>query len=233
MNGPLRKGKTKSNNLLNSSLNKYEKTNRNPFKGPYKKEAFAISFAVLIGLLIILLTSLSTGNNAPIQQNGQPVNQTPEIPTQIYAASGISLQYPSSWNITTDQINGATMQLVIQDSASASDPQSKQAVAFTIVKVQKGPYETLEQRKNNFIQTLTNSGANIAPSTTSNIIVSGINATETIYSGNDANYNKIQLKLVYFEQNDIFYIMAFFTKGIDLESQNPYFNIILNSFKIR
>jgi hypothetical protein len=233
MNGPLRKGKNKSNNLLNGPIRKYETKRRNPFKGPYKKEAFAISLAVLIGLLVILLTSLSTGSDAPAQQAGPAVNQTPEIPTKTYAAGGVSFQYPTSWNITTDQINGTNMQLVVQDPTSASDPQSNHASAFTILKVQKDPYETLEQRKDSFIQSLTDSGANIAPTNTTNITVNGINATETIYSGNDPKYNKIQLKVVYFEQKDIYYIIAFFTKGTDLQSQDTYFNIILNSFKLQ
>jgi hypothetical protein len=233
MNGPLRKGKNKGNNLLKSPLVKYESTSRNPFKGPYKKEVFAITLAILIALLVLLLSSLSTGGNTPVQQTGPPVNQTPEIPAQIYAAGGISFEYPASWNITTDQINGTNMQLVIQDPASASNPQSKQLSAFTILKVQKDPYETLEQRKNSFIQSLTDNGANIAPSSTANVTVNGINATETVYSGNDPNYNKIQVKVVYFEQNDIFYIIGFLTKGVDLESQDPYFDIVLNSFKIQ
>ena len=231
MNGPLRKGNDKSNNLLKVSLQKDENRSRNPFKGPYKKEIFAISLAILIGLLVILLTSFSTGSNTPVQQAGQPVNQTPEIPTQTYSAGGISFQYPSSWNVTTDQINGTNMQLVVQDPDSAANPQSTKIAAFTILKEQKELNETLEQCTTNFIQSLTDSGANIAPTNTSNITVSGINAAQTIYSGNDPNYNKIQIKVVCFEQNDIFYIMAFLTKGMDLESQDPYFNIILNSFK--
>lgn len=234
MNGPLRKGKNKSNNLLGGPSRKYKNKRYNPFNGPYKKETFAISLAILIALLVILLNSSLSGSDDPVQQTiSPPVNQTPEIPTKIYAAGGISFQYPDSWNITTDQINGTNMQLVIQDPASAGDPQSTQVAAFYILKVQKDPYETLEQRKNSFIQSLTDSGANIAPSSTANTTVSDINATETIYSGNGPKYEKIQLKLVYFEQNDIFYIMAFLTKEIDLESQNTYFNIISNSFKLQ
>ncbi|HEX3014255.1 MAG TPA: PsbP-related protein [Methanobacterium sp.] len=233
MNGPLKKGKDKRNNLLSSPQQKYRNNSRNPFKGPYKKEAFAISLAILIALLVLLVTHVSTESNNPIQQANQSVNQTPGIPTQIYAAGGISLQYPTSWNITTDEINGTNMQIVIQDPTSASNPQSTQIAAFTILKEQNEGSETLEQSKNSFIQSFTDSGANIALTGTSNVTVSGINATEAIYNGNDPNYNKIQLKVVYFEQNGMFYILGFFTKGMDLESQDPYFNIILNSFKIQ
>jgi len=236
MNGPLRKGRNKSNNLYRGSLSKYGNKSRNPFKGPYKKEAFAISLAVLIALLIILLSSSLTGGSAPVQQTNQTAanqtatNQTPQIPTQTYAANGISFQYPNSWNITTNQINGSNMQIMIQDPASASNPQSAQVSAF-FVDVEKNPSNTLEQQKDTVIQSLTNNGANIALSSTSNTTVNNINAAQAIYSGNDANYNKIQVKVVYFEQNGVFYILAFFTKGMDLESQNTYFNIILNSFR--
>jgi hypothetical protein len=233
MNGPLRKGKDKSNNLLSGSQQKYKNKSRNPFKGPYKEEAFAISLAILIALLVLLVTHVSTGSNEQIQQANQSVNQTTEIPTKIYSAGGISLQYPSSWNITTDEINETNTQIVIQDPTSANNPQSTQIAAFTIFKVQNDGSETLEQRKDSFIQSFTNSGANIALTNTSNVTVSGINATEAVYAGNDPKYNKIQLKVIYLEQNGIFYILGFFTKGMDLQSQDPYFSIILNSFKIQ
>ncbi len=234
MDSPLRKGKNKSNNLSKGSLVKYKNKSRNPFNGPYKKEVFAISLAILTALLVLLLAhSLTEGSNIPVQQPPQPViNQTPEIPTQNYAAGGISFQYPTSWNITTNQLNETSMQLLIQDPASANNPQTTQVTAFYIA-VEKNPSDTLEQKKDMVIQSLTNNGANIAPSNTTNITVNGISATETLYNGNDANYNEIQLKVIYFEQNGVFYILTFFTKGIDLQSQNIYFNIILNSFKIQ
>ncbi len=232
MNDPLRKGRDKSN-LLNGPKQKYKNGNRNPFKGPYKKEVFAISLAILIALLVLLVTHVSTESNGSVHQLSQPVNQTAEIPAKIYSAGGISLQYPASWNITTDEINGTNMQIVIQDPTSTSNPQSTQIAAFTILKEQNDGSGTLDQRKDNFVQSFTDSGANIAPTSTSNINVSGINSTETIYNGNDPKYNKIQLKVIYFEQNDMFYILGFFTKGMDLSSQDPYFSIILNSFKIQ
>ena len=233
MNGPLKKGKDKSNNLLGGPQQKYKDKTRNPFKGPHRKEAFAISLAILIALLVLVVTHVSTESNSSIQQTNQPVNQTTEIPTKIYSAGGISLQYPSSWNITTDEVNETSTQIVIQDQNSANNPQSTQIAAFTILKVQNDGSETLEQRKDDFIQSFTNSGANIALTNTSNVTISGINATEAVYSGNDPKYNKIQLKVIYFEQNGMFYILGFFTKGMDLQSQDPYFNIILNSFKIQ
>ena len=233
MNGPLKKGKDKSNNLLGSPQQRYNNKSRNPFKGQYKEEKFAISLAILIALMVLLVTHISTGSTEPVQQVNQPVNQIPEIPTKIYSAGGISLQYPSSWNITTDEINETNTQIVIQDPTSANNPQSTQIAAFTILKTRDDGSKTLDQSKDSFIQSFTNSGANIAITNTSNTIINGINATEVIYSGNDPNYNKIQLKVIYFEQNSIFYIMGFFTKGMDLKSQDTYFNIILNSFKVQ
>lgn len=233
MNGPLKKGNNKSSNLLNGPKQKYSTKNHNPFKGPYKKEAFAISLAILIALLVLLVTHVSTESNNPVQQVSQPVNQTAEIPTKIYSAGGISLQYPASWNVTTDEINGTSIQIVIQDPASASNPQSTQIAAFTILKTPDDGSKTLDQSKERFVQSFTDSGANIAQTNTSNVNVSGVNATEIIYAGNDPNYNKIQLKVVYFEQNGMFYTLGFFTKGMDLESQDPYFSIILDSFKIQ
>ncbi|MGZ7160702.1 MAG: hypothetical protein ACXVHR_09520 [Methanobacterium sp.] len=202
-----------------------------PFGNKYRKEIIAGAIAVLIALIIIIITS--SGSPAVNSTNVTPQNQTVKMPTKIYSAGGIYLEYPATWNITTDEVNGKNMQIVIQDPASAKDPNSAQLVAFTILKVQKDPYQTLEQRKDVFIQSLANSGANIAPTNTTNTTVNGINATKTIYSGNGPKYEKIQLEVVYFEQNNIVYILAFLTKGIDLESQEQYLDVILNSFKLQ
>jgi hypothetical protein len=225
-------------------LSPLKKDNKNPLRGPirkdnrrkmiplgvkYRKELIAGLIAILMALLIILLTS--SGNT--VENNTTVTNQSTEIPTKIYSAGGIYLEYPASWNVTTDEVNGDSMQIVIQDPSSANNPNSTQLAAFTILKVQKDPYETLEQRKDSFIQSLTNSGANIAPTNTTNRTLGKINATETIYNGNGPKYEQIQLKVVYFEQNNIIYIMAFLTKGIDLQSQAPYFDVILNSFKLQ
>lgn len=197
----------------------------------YRKELFAGTIAVLIALIIIIMTSSGSpaGNNTEITPQNQPI----KIPTKIYSAGGIYLEYPASWNITTDEVNGKNMQIVIQDPASANNPNSTQLAAFTILKVQKDPYETLEQRKDVFIHSLASSGANIAPTNKTNTTVDGFNATETIYSGNGPKYESIQLKIVYFEQDKLIYILAFLTKGIDLQSQEQYFNIILKSFKLQ
>ena len=202
-----------------------------PFWDKYRKELIAGAIAILLALLIIILTS--SGSTVGNDTNVTSQNQTTEIPTKIYSAGGIYLEYPSSWNVTTDEVNGSSTQIVIQDPASANNPNSTQLAAFTTLKLQKNPFETLEQRKNNFIQSLTSSGANIAPINSTNKTINGINATETIYTGNGPKYEQIQLKLVYFEQNNRIYILAFLTKGIDLQSQAPYFDIILNSFKIQ
>lgn len=200
-----------------------------PFSHRYRKQLIAVAIAILIALLIIIVNNSAT----TVENNTNSTQQTTKIPTKIYSAGGIYLEYPASWKITTDEINGNNTQIVIQDPQSANNTNSTQLAAFTILKVQKDPYQTLEQRKDAFIQSMTNSGANIAPSNTTNITLNGINATQTIYTGNGPKYEPIQLKIVYFEQNKIVYIMAFLTKGIDLQSQAPYFDVILNSFKLQ
>ncbi len=226
MSGPLKDNK----NPLRIPTQKRSKSRRIPLGGKYRKEMIAGAIAVLLALIIIILTS-SGGTVA--NNDTSDVNNTAKIPTKIYSASGIYLEYPASWNVTTDEVNGSTMQIVIQDPASASDPNSTQLAAFTILKVQKDPYQTLEQRKDSFIQSLTSSGANIALANSTNITINGINATDAIYTGNGPKYEKIELKMVYFEENNIFYIMAFLTKGTDLQSQKQYFDVILNSFKVQ
>ena len=226
MSGPLKKD---NKNSLRIPIKKENKKKMIPFGIKYRKEIIAGGIAVLIALLLIMITS----SGSTVENNTTSTNQTAKIPTKIYSAGGIYLEYPASWNITTDEVNGSSTQIVIQDPASTNNPNSTQLAAFTILKVQKDPFQTLEQQKDIFIQSLTSSGANIAPVNTTNITISGINATETIYSGNGPKYEQIQLKLVYFEQNNVIYIMGFLTKGMDLQSQTPYFDVILNSFKIQ
>ncbi len=207
------------------------KGNTFPLATKYRKELIAVAIAVLIALIIIIITT--SGSPAQNNTNITPQNQTIKIPTKIYSASGIYLEYPATWNITTDEVNGKNMQIVIQDAASANNTNSTQLAAFTILKVQKDKYQTLEQRKDAFIQSLVSSGANIVPGNSTNLTLSGINATETIYTGNGPKNEAIQLKVVYFEQNNIIYILGFLTKGMDLKSQEQYFDVILKSFKLQ
>lgn len=231
MSGPIKKDNKSPLRIPGKVENKRK---INPFGGKYRKEMMAGAIAILIALLIIIVTS-GGGTADNNTTNTTPQNQTVKIPTKVYSAGGIYIEYPASWNITTDEVNGKNMQIVIQDSASANNPNSTQLAAFTIFKVEKGANETAEQRKETFIQSLINSGANIAITNTTNMTVNGINATEAIYTGNGPKYEPIQLKVIYFEKNNVIYILAFLTKGkdIDLQNQAPYFDLILNSFRIQ
>lgn len=226
MNSPKRDNK----NLLKIPEKTKNKRIITHFWIKYRKELIAGAIAVLVAALILIITS----SGGTVENNTVTVpNKTAEIAAKIYSAGGIYLEYPASWNVTTDKVNGTTMEIVIQDPSSTNNPDSTQLAAFTILKLQKEPYQTLEQRKDSFIQSLIISGANIALTNTTNRTVAGINATETIYKGNSPKYEEMQLKLIYFEQNNIIYIMAFLTRGTDLQSQAPYFDMILNSFKLQ
>ncbi len=197
----------------------------------YKKEALALVIAVLIALIVLILTSGSPGTP---QTNQTAVNQTPEqINTKIYSAGGIYLEYPESWKVTTDEKEDKNVQVVIQDPTSANNPNSTQAAGFTVFKVQKDPYETVEQRKDSFIEGIKSSGANINEIYSNNTNINGINAVEKVYDGTGPKNEKIQLKVIYFEQSDIIYILACLTKGMPLENQKANFDVIINSFKLQ
>lgn len=230
MKGPLKKDGNRKNVRLNAPLKNTENTKIKALSFKYKKEALAITIAVLITLIVLILTS---GSPDVPQATNQSSNQTPDIASKVYSAGGIYLEYPYSWSITKDEIDGNNMQLMIQDPVSANNSDSAQAAGFTVLKVQKDPYETLEQRKDSFIQSMSSAGANLAPSSTKNITLNGINATETIYDGKAPTNRQLQLKLIYFQHGDIFYILAFLTKGTDLGSQQANFDVMLNSFKLQ
>lgn len=217
---------------MKRQLRKEVKKPRMPLNGPLKKEALALAIAVLIALLILVLTS---GSSDTTETSNQTVNvkDTPEITTKIYSAGGIYLEYPSSWKITNDEISGNNMQLMIQDPTSAGDSNSTQAVGFTVLKLEKDQYLSLEQRKEAFIQSLKDSGASINFISSNNITLNGINATEAIYEGKGPKNEVIHLKVIYFEQKETDYILAVLTKGLDMESQKANLNVILNSFKLQ
>jgi len=197
---------------------------------PHKKEVLAIAIAVLVTILVLILTS--GGPETPPATN-QSLNQTPEINTKIYSAGGIYLEYPESWKVTTDEIKDNNMQLVIQDPSSAGNPNSTQAAGFTVFKVEKDPYQTLEQRKYTFIQSINDSGANINLVSSNDTNINGINAVESIYNGKGPKNEQIQLKVIYFERNNLIYILAFLTKGMDLQSQSANFDVVIDSFKLQ
>lgn len=217
---------------MKRGLRKEEKKPRMPLNGPFKKEALALAIAVLIALLILVLTS---GNPESTENSTQTtnMNKTPEISTKIYSAGGIYLEYPSTWKITNDEIGGKNLQLMIQDPTSASNPNSTQAAGFTVLKLEKDQYLSLEQRKEAFIQSLRDSGANINIVSSNNATVNGINAIESKYEGKGPKGEVIHLKVIYFEQGETDYILAFLTKGLDFESQKANLDVILNSFKLQ
>lgn len=217
---------------MKRQLRKEEKKPRMPIDGPFKKEALALAIAILIALLILILTSGSSDTAVNSTQK-VTANNTPEITTKIYSAGGIYLEYPSSWKITNDEISGNNLQLMIQDPTSASNTNSTQAAGFTVLKLKKDQYLSLEQRKEAFVQSLKDSGASISIISSNNTTLNGINAIESIYEGKGPKNEVIHLKVIYFEQKETDYILAFLTKGLDLESQKSNLDIILNSFKLQ
>ncbi|MDI6723406.1 MAG: PsbP-related protein [Methanobacterium sp.] len=196
----------------------------------YKKEALAIAIAVLVTILVLILTS--GGPETPAVTK-TPVSKAPDIKTKIYSAGDIYLEYPETWKITTDEINNNNMQLVIQDPSSVGNPDSTKVAGFTVFKVEKDPYQTLEQRKESFIQSIRESGANINLISSNNTNLNGINAVEAIYEGTGPKNEQIQLKVIYFEQNNLVYILAFLTRGMNLQSQKANFDVVINSFKLQ
>ena len=122
---------------------------------------------------------------------------------------------------------------MIQDPSSVGNPSSTELAGFTVYKVEKAQYQTLGQQKDVFIQSLKGNGANIKLASTSNVTISGINGFEEIYIGTGPQNEQLQLKLIYFEQDNIAYILAFLTKGMDLQSQKANFDVVLKSFRLQ
>jgi len=153
---------------------------------------------------------------------------SPTITTKNFSASGISFQYPDTWNVTSQVSNNST-QIMVANSEFLSTNGTKGSVVL-ILKLPKTSDNNMTQTRQELITQAEQSGQN-ATNTTINI--AGVSASDISYSGKDTLGNNTYARLVDFEKNDSLYLILFATGGgADTNASKPYFDVIVKNFQV-
>ena len=175
-------------------------------------------YAFIVSLLaLVVFASGCTQNN----------NQTNQSNAGSYAVNGLSFSYPVDWVVqstTRGNINNINIfdQQFLETNGTKGD-------LVNIVSQPKTGNVTFETVKND-IKNSTNINYNTSDGT---INISGITGNLTIFNGTDSSGNQTQIKLIYFEKNNFTYILSFVVGGgINVQDQQKYFDIIINSFQV-
>ena len=69
--------------------------------------------------------------------------------------------------------------------------------------------------------------------TNATINIAGVTASDISYTGKDTTGNNTYGRLIDFEKNDSLYLLLFASGGgVDINTVKPYFDVIVNSFKV-
>lgn len=154
-------------------------------------------------------------------------NQT-QIPTKNFSASGISFQYPDTWNLSSATNANATM-ITISNPEFVQTNGTKGSVIL-IVKAPKTAEMNMEQSRQQLLNQSKESGQN---ATNGSISIAGLTGTETAYTAKDTQNQTSYARLIDFEKDNMVYLLLFATGGgADIEAAKPYFDVIVKSFKI-
>lgn len=153
---------------------------------------------------------------------------TSTITTKNFSASGISFQYPDTWN-ATNQVSNNSTQIVVASSEFISTNGTKGSVVL-ILKLPKTADNNMTQTRQEFITQAQQSGQNVTNGT---INITGLSASDISYSGKDTLGNNTYARLVDFEKNDSVYMILFATGGgTDINTAKSYFDVIVKNFKV-
>lgn len=175
-----------------------------------------IYFYIVALLALVILVSGCTQNN----------NQT-NLSSGNYSVNGLTFNYPIDWGL-------ASQTLGTNSVINLNDPQFQQSNGtkgdlLTIVKQPSRANLTYDSVRNSF----TNE-SNITYNTTNGTVnIAGLSGNLTTFTGTDPNGNQTQIKLIYFSKNNFTYILSFVVGGgVNIQDQQKYFDIIINSFQV-
>lgn len=179
------------------------------------RKIFLYSFIVTL-LALVVFASGCTSNE----------NQTNNNTTGTYAVNGLSLSYPIDW-IITSQTRGDAQSINIFDETFMESNGTKGSFV-EVVSQPKNENLSLANVKNSV-----KNSSNINNTTDNTVSIAGQNASMTTFTGTDSSGNQTQIKLIYFEKNNFVYILNFIvTGGVNVQDQQKYFDVIINSFKV-
>lgn len=179
------------------------------------RKIFLYSFIVTLLALVVFVSGCTQNNN-----------QTDQNSTGTYSVNGLSFNYPVDW-VLTSQTRGNAQSINIFDQSFLESNGTKGSLGV-IVSQPKNENLSYENVKND----LKNS-SNINNTTDNTVNVAGLNASMTTFTGTDEAGNQTQIKLIYFEKNNFVYIINFIVAGgINIQDQQKYFDVIINSIQV-
>ena len=170
-------------------------------------------FAIALVALVVFVSGCAYQNT----------NQTSQIPTKTYAAGGVSFEYPDTWNLTSS-VNANKTIITISDPEFTGNNGTSGDAAI-VVRVAKTGNVTLDSIKSNLMKNL-----NQTNGTSTTRTVNGITANESTYNTQTDNATA-QIKFIDFEKDNFIYLIMLATVNKDAQSQQKYYDVIINSFK--
>lgn len=175
-------------------------------------------------IFIIALLALVIFASGCTSQNTTQTNQS----TGSYSVNGVSFNYPVDWIIISQ--TGGNNSII-----SISDPQYQQSNAtkgdrVDIVKQPKRANLTYQSVQNSILNS-----TNITYNATNGTVnIAGLSGNLTTFTGTDSSGNQTQVKLIYFDKNNLTYILSFVVGGgVNIQDQQKYFDVIINSFQVQ
>jgi hypothetical protein len=146
--------------------------------------------------------------------------------TKTYTQNNISFSYPGSWEI----VNATSPNAVV----AVADPNSIQnGTPTTLVVIQKPDVPNGSDINTVYSSNYANffNNTNYQRISEGNITVNGVTARENIYETNSTD--PIQYSAVWLNESGSIYVILSAAKASDFVSEQPKFNLILNSFKVQ
>jgi hypothetical protein len=153
---------------------------------------------------------------------------TSTINTKNFSTSGMSFQYPDTWNVSSQVTNNST-QIMVASSEFISSNATKGSMVL-ILKIPKSGDNNMSQTRQELMTQAQQSGQN---ATNATINIAGVTASDISYTGKDTTGNNTYGRLIDFEKNDSLYLLLFASGGgADINAAKPYFDVIVKSFKV-
>ncbi len=179
--------------------------------------------AIIILILAFLVLSFSADNISNIgnSNNITSYNST----TNTYSGSGVSFNFPTSWNVQTNY--GSETDILLFNNDSSETPSFQLSIMPNPIGL--SDQDTLDSLQNIQPQ----SGSQEILNTI--IKVDGNTAYENIYTFNDPSISTVTMtdQQVAFVKNGKTYILDFMAPTTDYNNEKQNFDIILNTLKIK
>jgi hypothetical protein len=148
--------------------------------------------------------------------------------TKNFTASGMSFQYPDTWNATS-QVGANATQIMVANNEFISSNGTKGNVVL-MIKTSNVSTSNMTQTRQQIVNQAQQSGQN-ATNTTINI--TGVTASDISYTGNDTSGNAAYVRLIDFQKNNNLYVLLFVSGGgTDIIQAKSSFDVIVKSFKV-